>query len=90
MQFKEEGKKLFYFKQINCYFANQFYCSFKRPHMEDNFSFKFDTLNGECLLNGRKLENLRQSNVLNQTHNFEIVAVYDGHGGTVSCFEKFL
>ena len=53
--------------------------------MEDNFSFKFDTLNGECLLNGRKLENLKRSN--NLTHNFEIISVFDGHGGVVSvCF----
>lgn len=52
-----------------------------RPHMEDNFSFKFDTLNGECLLNGRKLENLKRSN--NLTHNFEIISVFDGHGGSV-------
>lgn len=48
----------------------------RRPHMEDQFSFKFDTLNGECQLNGRNLEKLKQSNSLNQTQNFEIVAVF--------------
>lgn len=52
--------------------------------MEDKFSFKFDKLNGECLLNGRKLENLKQSN---QTPNFEMIAVFDGHGGHVSAIK---
>lgn len=56
----------------------------RRPHMEDNFSFKFDTLNGECLLNGRKLESLKQSNAFNTSYNLEMIAVFDGHGGSTA------